>query len=330
MKRTVTALLALCMLLCMLLAGCAKKTDAPVAPATPPEPVPPPSAPAPQAPKDDGAKIYAVDGLEVPVPAEYADLIVADTELEAWDKHWEPLISFAEKESVEQGKRAHPDEDWGDGALCTLVRLDRIGFEKWISEDGTGTDLFARDDADNYYLVAHPTDVRLFRESGEYDDETIKAWTALNEWAGTLPEAVIARNGLTAYDAGDLFGADYTYAGEHVELACRFPGEAMDCAILSLSQPVKQGEEGVWCVERVRFVYSAYDWTDTQLVFPAALGVDRTAADYYAQLQKACDAGEHPELLTPRGAALDYARRVAWIFGEDVSASDFELVEAVG
>ena len=104
----------------------------------------------------------------------------------------------------------------------------------------------------------------------------------------------------------------------------------MDLVILSLSQPVRQGEGGIWCVERVRFVYSEYDWTDTQLVFPAALGIDQTAADYYAQLQAACDAGEQTELLTPRGAALDYARRGAWIFGEDVSASDFELSESVG
>jgi len=135
---------------------------------------------------------------------------------------------------------------------------------------------------------------------------------------------------LTAYGARELFGLDYTYGGEHVELGCRFPGEPMDLVILSLSQPAKQGEGGVWCVERVRFVYSQYDWTDTHLVFPAALGYDMTAADYYAQLQAACDAGEHPELLTPEGAALAYARRDAWLFGEDVSASDFEVLRSLG
>ena len=75
---------------------------------------------------------------------------------------------------------------------------------------------------------------------------------------------------------------------------------------------------------------SDYNFTDTQLVFPVAFGVDEAAADYYARLQAECSAGEHPELLTPTGAALDYARRVTWIFGEDVSATDFERIELVG
>ena len=154
-----------------------------------------------------------------------------------------------------------------------------------------------------------------------------------------LPHRVVAggasrwesvRNGLTAYDASELFDADYTYGGEHVELGYRFPGEPMDLVLLSLSQPAKQGDGGVWCVERVHYVYTDYDMTDTQLVFPAALGVDQTAADYYADLQAACDAGESPELLTPTGAAVRYARSAAWLFGEDVSASDFEVVESLG
>ena len=270
-----------------------------------------------------------VDGLEIPVPGAYDKLMTVDTDLEAWSGHWQPLISFAETASIEAGQRVHPGEDWGDGELCTLMRLDRIGFEEWVSGDSVGTRLFARDGADAYYLMVRPTDERFLRE-GEYDKASLEQWAALNEWVDTLEEGVIGRNGLTAYDASDLFDVDFTYGGKHVDLGCAFPGEAMDFVILSLSQPVKQGEGGLWCVERVRFVYSEYDWTDTQLVFPAALGVNQTAADYYAQLQAACDAGEHAELLTPRGAALDYARSAPWLFGEDVSASDFELIESVG
>ena len=334
MKRLFAPLLALC----VLLAGCAKPNDT----AEPPEvsaPVPAKSSPAAAShvstpgsetpPEEEREAVYTVDGLEVPVPGEYDALITTDTDLEAWSEHWRPLISFAETASIEAGQRVHPGEDWGDGELCTLLRLDRVGFEERLSGDSVGAHLFARD-GDAYYLMTRPTDVRLLREDEQYDDETMKQWTALNEWAGTLEAGVIARNGLTAYDASDLFDADFTYGGEHVDLGCYFPGEPMDLVILSLSQPVKQGEGGIWCVERVRFVYSEYDWTDTHLVFPAALGIEQTAADYYAQLQAECDAGEHAELLTPRGAALDYARRDAWIFGEDVSASDFELIESVG
>lgn len=329
MKRTCAALLALC----MLLAGCAQNNTKPAEPAqAPPAPAAAAPAPAPETPPKETATVYTVDGVEVPVPKEYDALLMVTTDLEPWDEHSEPLISFAERESVEAGQRQHPGEDWGDGELCTLMRLDRVGFEGWVSGDDTGTRLFARDGDDAYYLMAHPTDVRLMRDTEEafYAEETTKQWIALNEWASALGEEIIARNGLTAYDASDLLDADYTYSGEHVEMACHFPGEAMDLAVLSLSQPVKQGEGGVWCVERVRFVYSTYDWADVHLVFPAALGIDETAESYYARMQAECDAGGHAELLTPRGAALDYARRVTWIFGEDVSASDFEAFDAVG
>ena len=339
MKRLFAPLLALC----VLLAGCAKTDTAPPeapqiaepsAVSAPRAEDTPSAAPAPVSetppPADGDVTVYTVDGLEIPVPREYDALITADTDLEAWSEHWRPLISFAETASVEAGQRIHPDEDWGDGELCTLMRLDRIGFEEWLSGDSAGAHLFARDGAEAYYLMVRPTDVRLLREDEQYDGETMAQWTALSEWADALEEDVIGRNGLTTYDASELYEADFTYGGEHVDLGCHFPGEPMDLVILSLSQPVRQGEGGLWCVERVRFVYSEYDWTDTQLVFPAALGVEQTAADYYAQLQAECDAGGYAELLTPRGAALDYSRRVPWLFGEDVSASDCEMIESVG
>ena len=341
MKRLFALLLALC----VLLAGCAETTanSAPRASAAPSattgaapasaSAANTPAAPAPASekpPEDGGVTVYTVDGLEIPVPKEYDALITTGTDLEAWSEHWRPLISFAETASVEAGQRVHPGEDWGDGELCTLMRLDRIGFEEWLSGDSVGARLFARDGADAYYLMVRPTDVRFLREDGQDNDAALGQWTALEEWANTLEDDVIGRNGLTAYDAGELYGADFTYGGAHVDLGCYFPGEPMDLVILSLSQPVRQGEGGLWCVERVHFVYSEYDWTDTQLVFPAALGIEEAAADYYERLQAECDAGGHAELLTPRGAALDYSRRVPWIFGEDVSESDFELIESVG
>ncbi len=331
MKRPIPALLALCALL---LTGCAKQEDTPPAPSpapeseitAPPEPViePTPSVPEP------GVTVYTFDGLEIPVPTEQLELLAVNTDMEAWSAHRTPLISFSERASVEAGQQAHPGEDWGDGLLCTISRLDRIGFEEWAASDEPGTSVFARHGDDAYYLLTRPTDVRLYRGDKEPDSVSLAMWGRLNDWAESLPEAIIARNGLTAYDASDLFDADYTYGGEHVELGYRFPGEPMDLVLLALSQPAKQGEGGVWCVERVRYIYSDYDMTDTHLVFPAALGVDQTAADYYTDLQAACDAGETPDLLTPQGAALRYAKSAAWLFGEDVSASDFEVVEALG
>lgn len=325
MKRPIAALLALCVLL---LAGCAKTEPPPAPPAPPSEVAAPPepvSEPAPP-PPEPGVTVYSFDGVEIPVPTDYLDLLVIETNLEAWNAHHTPLISFSEKASVEAGQLDHPGEDWGDGMLCTISRLDRIGFESFLSGDESpGSMVFARSGEEAYYLI-----VRLYRGDKEPDSVSLGAWSKLCSWADTLPQEIIERNSLEAYDAHDLLDADYTYGGDHVELGYRIPGEPMDLVLLALSQPAKQGDGGIWCVERVRYVYSDYDMTDTHLVFPAGLGVDQTAADYYAAMQAECDAGEHPEQLSALGAAVSYARSTAWLFGEDVSATDFEVVETLG
>ena len=330
MKRRIAIWLALCVLL---LAGCAKEnTDPPavtVEPAPAAEPAPAkqeaatPDAAKPDA--DESALISAFHDVKISIPKEYLELLRIETELETWSAHWTPLVSFFHQASMEAYAQDYPDEAFdesGVGWLATVLQLDRIGFEDWLSGEKSGTTLFATDGADRYYLLMQPTDVRVYQPDA--------AWEVLTSWVYGLPEEIIAQNGFTAYDAHELFDADYTYGGEHVELGYRFPGEPMDLVLLALSQPAKQGEGGVWCVERVRYVYSDYDFTDTHLVFPAALGIEETAADYYARLQGECDALEHPELLTPRGAAVSYARSAAWLFGEDVSSTDFELVESLG
>ncbi len=334
-SRPLAALLALA----LLLGGCAGNSAAveppraePFAAARQNPDAPPPSD---AAPLSDDVTLREPGGLTVAIPTRYVDALVIETESEAWSDHWEPLLSLSEKASVEAYAAEHDEEDWAVGWLCSVSRLDRIGFETWLGGSEAGASVFARDDADNYYLIAYPTDVSLYRagfdDGGAVSGAELGLWNELNGWARALPDDIIARNGLTPYDASDLLDADYTYGGAHVELGCSFPGEAMDHVVFSLSQPERQGEGGVWCVERVRYVYGEYDWTETQIVFPAALGIDESAADYYARLQAACDAGDHPELLTPEGAALEFARGgMTWLLGEDVSASDFSRVEALG
>ena len=325
MKRWFFALLAWSILM---LAGCGKSAEPqPALPA--PNDAPVVETPAATAEPTETPELIdpfegvSVDGVEVPVPTEYREFLAIETEPEAWNEHWTPLISFSHKASVDAYAKDNPGEDAdGIGWVCTLMLLDRIGFEDWASGEKNGSSVFAEDGAEHYYLINRPTDVRVYAHDA--------AWETLNEWADALPARVIEQNGLTPYDASELFETDYTYGGSHVDLGYRFPDQPMDLAILSLSQPVIQGEGGVWCVERIHYVYSDYNFTDTQLVFPVSFGADKSAADYYAELQAQCDAGECPELLTPQGAALDYARRTAWIFGEDVSETDFERIEFVG
>jgi len=312
MKRLLAALLALCVLM---LAGCGDRTPASSDPAAKPS----------AAAEDADVVLYEFRSFEVSVPRSYLDLLVVETGQEPWNEHWTPLISFFHKASVEAFSEEHPYESaegQGVGWLGGVTRLDRIGFEDWLTGEKSGSTLFGSDGEGSWYIILRPTDVRVYRPD--------ESWDVLNEWMDALPDQLVARNALTPYDANALFDADYTYDSEHVELGCRFPGEPMDLVILSLSQPETQGTGGIWCVERVHYVYTDYSFTDTQLVFPVAFGVDEAAADYYARLQAECSAGEHPELLTPTGAALDYARRVTWIFGEDVSATDFERIELVG
>ncbi|MBO4914028.1 MAG: hypothetical protein J5449_02380 [Oscillospiraceae bacterium] len=325
------AVLALCALC---LAGCAGQS-APEPVQSPGEPEKEPFVYTPPAPKQDAPHFEGITEtvcgeLVLQMPFEYAELVITEKLPEAWNEHWTPLFSISERESLQAFETDHPDEDWAMGWLCTVSRLDRIGFEEFVSGDSSGAKLFARDGDERYYIISKPTDVRLYRGESGIDEAALAQWKKLTAWVDTLAESIVARNSLTSYDAHELFGASHTYGGEHIELGCSFPGQPMDLVVLSLSQPEKQGENGIWCVERVYYVYSEYDWTETHLVFPAALGFDETASEHYARLQAECDAGKHPELLTPRGAALDYAKRVSWLFGEDVSETDFTVVEALG
>ena len=334
MKCITSALLALCILAG--LAGCAKQ-EAEQSPVDTPDPAPVvEAAPTPAEPPEETLTVYRCGDLEIPVPAEYVPLLSIDTELEPLSEHRQPLFSVSEQASLDAFALDHPGEDWGMGWMCSITLLDRVGFESWVCEENNGSRIFATGGDGQYYLASYPSDVRLYRPgdaaaSGEVPED-VEGWSILNEWANSLPEQIIEQNGLTAYDARDLLESDYTYDGRHIELAYRVTNDVMDTVLLALSQPARQGEGGIWCVERIRFVYSDYSWTDSHLVFPAALGIDEPASDYYARLQERCDAGESPELLTAQGAALDYAKNesVAWLFGEDVSETDFETVESLG
>ena len=66
----------------------------------------------------------------------------------------------------------------------------------------SGQEPFAKDADGNYYAYCHPTDVRVVRES--YDnEEDMKQWSDLCEWANTAEDSFIAENeGLTKVSYG--------------------------------------------------------------------------------------------------------------------------------
>lgn len=250
--------------------------------------------------------------LEWSIPEEYLDLLIVDTELEDADEHWVSLVTVHEKASVEAA-----EAEWGDGAgtgfLFGLCALDQIAFEQFLQYDMAGTFVFARGGG-WYYAKTFATDVQFYRQDGEIDTESEDwaTWEELNTLGETVCQDFVTRNGLEPYTALDIQTAPFTWEGEHAYAQYyeyySVDGSRDEFYTLLLSQPARQGEGGIWCVDRM------YDLLGYQyLNFGPE---DVTAAEYYESLQAECDAGQHPELLTPLGAAKAYVTDTTWLSGE--------------
>ncbi len=89
-----------------------------------------------------------------------------------------------------------------------------------------------------------------------------------------------------------------TYSGNHVVV--QFQLSTGETSQLFLSQPVIQGDQGIWCVER---------WMDGNgNLYYVTPKTDSTIADYYKDLQKQCDDGHNSSLLDPLQVAIDYIK----------------------
>lgn len=87
-----------------------------------------------------------------------------------------------------------------------------------------------------------------------------------------------------------------TYNGKHILV--KFPLTTGETSQLLLSQPVVQGETGIWSVER---------WKDSNgNEYYNTPQTDFTIAKYYARLQTLADQGEEPALLDPLQVAINY------------------------
>ena len=198
-------------------------------------PVGPEETPAPE------TQVYTVGGVELALPeAEGRFTVVPHPEEGAW--RGENLLGVYETESYERGL----EEDgrlWG--SLFTLVRYEAADYESLLAY-GTEPEAFARD-ADGRYYSFTDTDGSLYRgEDGPTPEEEAR-WAALQETIPQLRADFITRNGLEPFDEAALLAGPFTYEGEHRYL--EYSG-TYGTYVLALSQPERQGEGGIWCVER--------------------------------------------------------------------------------
>lgn len=280
-----------------------------------PDPVPDPPPPE----NDEAVTVYDCGGLSVALPTEHLDLLRVDTDFPDAEESWKPLISVYEKASYEAAM-----EDFGGegGFLFGFLAMDQAAFEQHISSDGSGIDVFATD-GERYYAYTYPTDVQFYRsDAGTLPDHPDwEIWEKLNEIGPQVREDFLVRNGLQSFNIQDFLNRQ-TDGGDGVWVQY-YPyfvkdGDTRIYDQLLLRQPAGQGEGGLWAVEQWLDV-----WGSQYLYFP---DTGKPAAEHYAELQEACDAGEYPELLTPVGAAEAFVKDY---FGHETAEGSFERVPEV-
>lgn len=154
------------------------------------------------------------DGLKLNIPSKVRKLVLVDMPK---DDANGVLFSVSEKASVEAAA-ADGEAVEGVGWLFDIRRVDEDTLHELLCEDMSGAAVFAKDDASNYYLYTHPTDVRLYRQNNDYE-KGMEEWTALNEWAWNDVRADIVKENtsLESFERGnselDIYLARVAYRG---------------------------------------------------------------------------------------------------------------------
>ena len=153
-------------------------------------------------PEGEASHIYKNGDYNLLVPLDYDELVIVDT---PQDSESGVLFNVSEKASVDAAA-AEGHDDWGAGWLFSVARISADELHEKLCYDMSGAYVFARDSADQYFMIYHPTDVRFFRPGDDYqnDQDGWADWAALNEWAGTVAETFLAENAdLEAFTRGN-------------------------------------------------------------------------------------------------------------------------------
>jgi len=232
--------------------------------------------------------LYERAGVTIAIPNEYEDQLLIDP-VEYNDET--TLIRVYQKSTYEKYE--------GMGFLFSIVRYTEAQYEQFLSSDGSGQSFFAKDET-SYYGFFFATDVQA---PDDYEAFS-KLFSAIGDY---VKSDMITRNGLTSYSDDEFFNRNYTYDSEHIFLSYypyyAYNGSKEEVWTLILSQPVKQGDTGIWCVER---------WKDQNgniyTYFPDDNGTPSTK--YYAERQAECDSGSDMSWLDPKQVALAFVKRV--------------------
>lgn len=230
--------------------------------------------------------LYQRGGVTIAIPNEYEDQLLID-----------PVENNDETTLIRVYQKSAYEKYEGMGFLFSIVRYTEARHEQFLSSDGSGQSFFAKDET-SYYGFFFATDVQA-----PDDDETFSGlFSAVGDY---VKSDMITRNGLAPYSDDEFFKRNYTYDSEHIFLSY-YPyannGSREEVWTLILSQPAKQGDTGIWCVER---------WKDqsgnTYPYFPDENGLP--SAKYYAQRQAECDSGSDRSWLDPQQVALAFVKR---------------------
>lgn len=207
--------------------------------------------------------------------------------------------------------------DWG-GGLLLVWRVTPVVFEKNYAFNTGGVEPLARD-ADWYYVLYSysPTEVN---DSPEHQERYRVAQQAAQAWV----KGIFAnQSGLTAMEDDPSYqaiNAEVSYPGRHVDVSYKpyyglehYPeGQEDEAYRLVLSQPVRQGEGGIWCVDHWYYKEGQY--------LPYIPDAQVTIAEYYAMLQENADKGEETWRLDPLQVSMDFVEYMFEVEGRPAEA----------
>lgn len=206
--------------------------------------------------KHEGDTVLRNGELQLTIPADYAQLVKAETPS---SESGEMLFSVSETASLEAAKAQGEPEDSGAGWLFGIRRITLEELNEMLAGDMSGMEVMAGDDAGFYYLFCHPTDVRMVRANNEEMQKDIEQWTRLNEWASSVRESFVKENSSlhtvemeprNGYTPEDLLG--------------RWAEKIAGRGLITISE---SGKEGEYTVE-IHWGSSAFEsvnWTMTAL-----------------------------------------------------------------